>query len=320
MKMRFTPQQSTARLLARTLTLQEFYSLHSDFMRDKTLEGLASRTISDHKKHMNYFQSYACGEYQPHDKIDKNMLRNYVHYMIDDKHLKPCTINLRLRTLKCYLNWLFANGHIKDNIAPCLTLVKVPQDTIQPLTKAEIRKMLDSCNLKTYSGFRDFVIMLVILDTGIRINELCETKLGDIDTTNKLLRVRAEVSKTRIERPLPLSKQTASLLSQLVDIAKENSCEYVFNSHNGIKVTTEYIIRNFQRLGERIKLETRCTPHVWRHTFAVEAVKKGMDIFTLQRILGHANIQTTRQYVQLQTADIQKKHNEINVLGSILHH
>ncbi len=57
--------------------------------------------------------------------------------------------------------------------------------------------------------------MLVILDTGIRINELCETKLGDIVTKNRLLRVRAEVLKTRIERPLPLSKQTASLLSQL---------------------------------------------------------------------------------------------------------
>lgn len=318
MKIKFTPPKSTARLLVRTLTLQEFYSLHDDFIRDKTLERLASRTISDHKKHMQYFQTYACGEYQPHDRIEKNMFKNYIHYMIDDKHLKPCTINLRLRTLKCYLNWLFANGHIKENIAPYLALVRVPQDTIQPLTKSEIRKMLDSCNLKTYSGFRDYIIMLVILDTGIRINELCETKLGDIDTKNMLLRVRAEVSKTRIERPLPLSKQTSSLLSQLIDIAKENSCEYVFNSQNGIKVTTEYIIRNLQRLGERTKLGKRCTPHVWRHTFAVEAVKRGMDIFTLQRILGHTNIQTTRQYIQLQTADIQKKHADINLLNHLL--
>ncbi len=89
MKMRFTPQQFTARLLARTLTLQEFCSLHSDFINDKILEGLASRTISDHKKHMNYLQTYACGEYQQHDKIDKNMFRNYIHYMINDKYLKP---------------------------------------------------------------------------------------------------------------------------------------------------------------------------------------------------------------------------------------
>jgi|GEM_PF-4246790 len=72
MKMRFTPPKNTTRLFVRTLTLQEFYSLHDYFIRDKTLEGLASRTISDHKKHMKYFQTYACGEYQPHDKVDKN--------------------------------------------------------------------------------------------------------------------------------------------------------------------------------------------------------------------------------------------------------
>lgn len=318
MKIKFYPQEADQRFVNHTISVNEFFMLHEDFVNDKTLEGLASRTISDHLKHMEYLKNYLIKEYQLNDKLEKGMLKGYVYFMMNDRQLKPCTINIRLRTLKCYLNWLYTNDHIRENLALTFSLVKVAQDTIQPLNKTEIRKMLDSCNMKTYAGFRDATIMLTILDTGIRINELCETMIDDIDIKNKLLRVRAEVSKTRVERLLPLSQQTLSLLKQLVDIAKDNSCQYVFNSNNGIKVTTEYIIRNFQRHGEKTKLGKRCTPHVWRHTFAVEAVRKGMDVFTLQRILGHTNIQTTRQYVQLQTEDLQRKHTQANILKSFI--
>ncbi|TYQ18298.1 UNVERIFIED_CONTAM: integrase/recombinase XerD [Acetivibrio alkalicellulosi] len=318
MRMQFKPQLQTVRQIRRTISLQEFFTLHEDFLKDKTLEGLAPRTLNDHKRHMEYFKSYTTVNIENQSIVDRQMLKNYIYFMLHEKQFKPCTINLRLRTLKCYLAWLHNNGHLKENFAVGITLVKVPQDTIQPLNRNEIKKMLNSCDTNTYSGFRDFVIMLTILDTGIRINELCETRIEDVDTKNRLLRVRAEVSKTRIERVLPLSKQTSSLFKQLIDIANDNSCEYVFNSNNGVKINTDYIIRNFQRHGKRANVEKRCTPHVWRHTFAVEAVKKGMDVFTLQRILGHSNIQTTRQYVQMQTSDIQQKHSEAGILERFL--
>lgn len=312
------PIITTARKTDRTLNLNDFFKLHEDFLKDKTLEGLAPRTMKDHVNTMKYFTEYATVNFNRTSEIDKNLFKNYIFYMLQEKHYKPCTINVRLRTMKTFLGWLHTNKHTPENLSLNISLVKVPKDTIQPLNKAEIRKMLDACNTNTYSGFRDYAAMLVILDTGIRINELCETFISDVDTKNRLLKVRAEISKTRVERVLPLSKTTVHILEQLKDIAEDNKCQYLLNSSNGVKSEKDYIIRNFQRYGEKVGIEKRSTPHVFRHTMAVEAVKKGMDVFSLQRILGHNNLSTTRQYIQLQTEDLQRKHAETGVLDSLL--
>lgn len=107
-------------------------------------------------------------------------------------------------------------------------------------------------------------------------------------------------------------------LERLVNVAENNNELYLFNSSYGGRMETLSVIKNFSKYGKRAGIDHRCTPHIFRHTMAVNSVKAGMDIFTLQKLLGHNNITTTRQYIQLDTEDLISSHSKANVISRFL--
>ncbi|WP_291578750.1 tyrosine-type recombinase/integrase [Clostridium sp. UBA6640] len=296
------------------ISMHNFIELHEAFIADKELEGLAERTLDDYTINLNYFRNYVEENIQSdlnRVAVDVNIFKNYIYFMLQEKEYSPFTINIRLRTLKCYLRWLHQNNYINENINIKLKLVKTPQDTIKPLTDVEVKKLLNACDLSTYAGFRDFSAMLLILDCGIRVGEMVQLKINDVDLKQGLINVRAEVSKTRVSRQLPISPKTCKLLKELVNCAIENKSDFLFQSTYGGQIKKQNLILSFRRLGEKVGLKKRCTPYIFRHTFATNAVKAGiMELFTLQRIMGHSSLATTRKYIQLETEDLKKKHRK----------
>lgn len=240
--------------------------------------------------------------------------------MADEKGLKRCTINIRLRTLKCYLKWLFDEGHIDFNYSIKLKLLRVPEDTIKPLTDVDVKKMLNTPDKGIYSGFRDFTLMVLMLDCGIRVGEAANIKINDLDLKVGLINVRAEHAKTRVYRQLPISSKTCKLLHELAKIATDNNCDYIFQSSYGGKVNNANIIANFEKYGKKAEVVVRCTPHVWRHAFSTNFVRSenGGDIFTLQKILGHSTLMMCRKYVQLDNSDLILKHKKVGLVDKYL--
>lgn len=296
-------------------TVKNFVDKQNDFMTVKRIEGIADRTMEDYVKFFKYINDWIKVEITDIENrgIEKSVFLGYIGYMV--QKYKPCTVNLRLRVIKCYLRWLYSEKFIQEDIAEKLKLVKVPKDTILPLSPSEVRKLFRKLDLSIYPEYRDFVAMVIMLETGIRVNELCNLRVKDIYLKDKLIVVRAEVAKTREKRMLPISGKTLKYIQKLLSIAEKNGELYLFNSAYGGKMETLSMIRGFTKYGKRVGITHRCTPHVFRHTFAVEAVKSGMDIFTLMKLMGHANISTTRQYIQLSTDDLVKSHSKANILG-----
>lgn len=292
-----------------------------EFMLAKKLEGLAERTLTDYTNHFQYINNWISQEFDDptvtSDRyIEKPLFMGYLGYMIS--YYKPSTVNIRLRTLRCYLKWLYSEGLTKEDISTKLKLVKVPKDTIQPLSPQEVKKIIKVLDLSNYADYRDFCIMLVMLETGIRVNEATNIMLSDVNKKLRLLTVRSETAKTREERQLPISAKTMKYLERLIQIAKTNGELYLFNSTLGGGVATMSVIKNFDKYGKRAGIEKRCTPHIFRHTMAVNSVKAGMDIFTLQKLLGHSDITTTRQYIQLNTDDLINSHSKVNVISRFI--
>ncbi|MBN2899159.1 MAG: site-specific integrase [Clostridia bacterium] len=190
---------------------------------------------------------------------------------------------------------------------------------MHPLSKKNVKLLLDTISNTTYARVRDYTIAITILDCGIRIGELLQTKIDDINFKEHYLIVRGSVSKTRTERILPLSNHTLKFLEQLCDISIGENRDEVFLSTTGLCAVPEQTIQlNFRRYKLDAGITVKCTPYVLRHTFATEMVKKGMDIFTLQKIMGHTNITTTRQYVQIDDTTMMKKHRESSPLDAYL--
>lgn len=302
-----------------SLSVLDFVKLHDTFVNQKRLEGLAPRTLSDYVTHMNYLKRWLETEQRlvGNRWLEKALFNEYSAQMILN-NFAPNTINIRLRTLKTYLNWLRSESYLVEDLASKIKYLRVPKDTIKPLSSIEIKRVLKAVDTSSYAGFRDYCLMILILDNGIRINEAVNIKVDDVDIKRKVLVVRGATAKTRNERFLPISKKTAGLLEQLIQIAKDNSEEYLFLSSLGGRLDTLIAIKNFRKYAKKAGLNKRCTPHIWRHTFAVNAVKAKMDVFTLQRILGHASLSTTRLYVQLDDEFITAKHSEAGVLNRFL--
>ncbi|WP_176461563.1 tyrosine-type recombinase/integrase [Anaeromicrobium sediminis] len=300
------------------ITIKEFIELHNEFIRDKMLENLSQKTIKDHKylftfltrwiEQSNWSDTNQC--------VQKSLFMDYKEYMLYEKNYAPCTVNIRLRPLKAYINWLLKNQYIKNNFNNHIKLVKVADDRIMPLSKIEVKKLIEVIGNYTYARFRDLTITITILDCGIRIGELLQTTINDVNFAKGFIIVRAKVSKTRTERILPVSKRTLNHLEQLKEIAIEQNQIHLFLSTTGKKAIAEGdIFTNFRKYKVYANINKKCTPYVLKHTFATQMVKKGVDIFTLQRLMGHNNITTTRQYVYLDNDDILEKHRQSDILN-----
>jgi integrase/recombinase XerD len=316
----FRPSISINSVGETDMLVEEFLSLHERFIGFKALEGLASRTIAEHRITMAYFKKYLMIDKQSivnrYANID--IFRGYLSYMMLEKKYKPCTVNIRLRTLKCYLKWLYSEKLIAEDYTKKLKLVKVPEDTIKPLSDTDLKEILKVADKDTYSGYRDFTMMVLMIDCGIRVGEASQLKINDVDIKTGIINIKAENAKTRVFRQVPISKKTCKLMYELMKIAEKDGCEYIFQSTYGGQIQKQNIILSFARLGKKAGLKVRCTPHVFRHTFATNFVKESGDIFTLQRILGHSTLAMCRKYIQLNCTDLINKHKQVGLVDKYL--
>ncbi len=306
--------------LSKSITIDEFFDLFDKFYQLKSMEGLADRSLKNHALHMKYFEEFIC-HLHPTDTVccfDIEVCRMYVNYMLDEKQLSNVTVNIRLRTLKTFLKWLYIEGYLDNDISTRIKLLKEPKDVIKPLSDKNVLKMLKAPDMTSYDGFRDYALMLLMLDCGVRVNEAVNIKVADVDLKSGLIVIRGKIAKARTARYLPKSLETAKYIKSLINVANKNRCEYVFQSVYGGKISSERISRNFTGYGKKMGVKERCTPHVFRHTFATNFVRAGGDVFTLQKILGHSTLATSRRYIQLNTDDLRKKHSKANLLNRYL--
>lgn len=301
-------------------TFDDFFNAFETFIQLKTLEGLAPRSLHDYKSHMKYFKEFIEKEQRTTSIrcVEIDRFRGYIYHMVQEKQYKPCTVNIRLRTLRAYLKWLYTESYLNEDLSRRIKLVKEPIDTIQPLDDTTIRKLIKQPSKNTYVGLRDFTIMIVMLDCGIRVGELVNLKVDDVDLKGRYINIRSEIAKSRTFRQVPISTKTVKVLKELISIIEDSDTSYLFPSAYGNKMDSDQVIHNFSRYGKQVGIKQRCTPHVFRHTFAVNFIKFGGDAFTLQRILGHSTLEMTRRYIQLTSNDLVRKHKEVSPLDKFL--
>lgn len=209
--------------ISKGLTIQQFIDLHPHFVREKVLENLSETTINDHKYLFTFLTRWIeeSNWSDTNQYVTKSLFLDYKEYMLFEKEYAPCTVNMRLRPLKAYINWLYRNKHIETNYNHYIKIVKVSDDRVHPLSKTEVQKLLNAIGGEAYARYRVLIICFTILDTGIRIRELLQITYNDVNFKEGYIIVQASGSKTRSERILHVSKPTLDYLKELKDIAIE---------------------------------------------------------------------------------------------------
>src|SRR5690606_28213968 len=157
---------------------------------------------------------------------------------------------------------------------------------------------------------RDKVAMSLILDTGMRVNEVFSLEVSEIDFKTRSITLPASKNKNRKPRIIPLSNAVLKLLLELITENKVHfDSKYVFLSNFGEQYNPNSFRSRLRMYKDLSGIKKRVSPHALRHQFCHDYIMNGGDIFTLQRIVGHADIQTTRKYIQMTGVDIQSQHS-----------
>lgn len=238
--------------------------------------------------------------------VSYEILRKYLEYLYNNKYSNK-TICRHISSIKSYYKFLVNKEYLKDNPSELLNSPKMEFRLPNYLNIIDLEKILSIPNRETKIGKRDILILEMFYSTGVRLSELVNIKISDIDRSNRQIKVLGKGSKERI---VFFSIKCLEYLDDYLNnsrifLLKENN-DYLFLNNKGKKLSTsgvEYIIRQILLKSD---LHIHLTPHTLRHTFATHMLDEGADLMTVKELLGHENISTTGIYTHVSNEHLRK--------------
>lgn len=278
---------------------------------DKVTENIIRRYIAELQERGKY-TFYA---------NDKQKAINYPERRRDyRKPISTATINNYIRNLRVFFNWLERNYVIKHNPMKRVRQLKANREPKVYLTDDELRKLLSKFDRSYFSEHRDYMMTLLMLDSGMRLGECSTLLITDIDLPRKRINLRGEETKGRRDRTVFFSPKTEKALRswlQFKDRYVESDYLFPVKEHGG-SIGVGNFEGNFRKYIERAGLNEQYTPHCLRNNFAKRCLMNGMDIYTLSKILGHSSVTVTEQaYLDINDDDMSKRYQHYSPLNGV---
>ncbi|NLL37046.1 MAG: tyrosine-type recombinase/integrase [Fretibacterium sp.] len=277
------------------------------FLTFRRAEGLAERTLKDYHAHLAAFSKRI-----PEGTEDYRAAA--LSYLSDD--INPNTYNIRFKYIKKFFDWsieegLFSCAHPLTGLKKRRPVGRIVH--IEPDTLAELLRLP---NKRTFTGLRDYALILFSLDCGARPGESLKLRVEDFDLAGLLVTIPAPVAKTRQARTIPITIQTGLAVQALMAAHHPAWKDApVFCSESG----TEYLPNSWgHRLrGYSARLGKTITPYYLRHAAALGMLRRGMNVFALRDMMGHSDLTTTQKYLALTLDDLRKAHAESSLVNEV---
>ena len=290
-----------------------FISIYGKFAQ---AENKSDRTIEAMTGAARKFDSFLGGNVDPQD-ITAGDLRRYIlglqerckwsgHPTIKQDHgkLSPNTIAHYVRHIKSFWSWMLLEGFIEHNP---LAKVKTPKETfkvVNPQTSSEVTQLIKVIPRDTHKGYRDRSIILALYGTLLRISELLDLIVTNINFTSGQIIV---LGKGGRERSVFMSPRVFKALFKYYSKWRPKVIsQYFFVHDDGRKLTRFYFEHRMQVYMLKANLSNPCTPHILRYSSAIGTLRNGCDPYNLQQILGHSTMEMTRRYLKLANTDIER--------------
>jgi site-specific recombinase XerD len=262
-------------------------------------------TIKNYLCDLKYFEKWFFQK--NNQKLTPNVitptdLRDYKHYLSEILCQKPKTVNRKLSSLKSFLNWAVGEELICDHHIPHIPK-QIPEEKIGPqwLDRNEqhalIRKVEQSNNK------RDITIIQLLLNTGLRVSELCSLMWSDIKITSRKGSLIVRSGKGGKRREIPLNKDAREVLKDLGYSQNKGKKEAVFMGQRG-PMTPRGVESMFRKYVAHTELD-QVTPHKLRHTFCKNLIDAGVSLEKVAMLAGHENLETTRRYCSPSEHDLK---------------
>ncbi|GAB4237341.1 MAG: tyrosine recombinase XerC [Chlamydiales bacterium] len=238
------------------------------------------------------------------EEIHKQDIQGYVAHLHGNKHRK--TIVRRLATLRSFFHYCLSQGVIETNPADSIPNPKYEKKLPHSLSYDQVMRLLAQPDISCYLGFRDRTIMELLYSSGLRVSELVGINRIDFNPSQLIIKIRG---KGKRERITPITEQAAQWIQNYIehperhiDIAGhkgEVDPQAIFLNKWGTRLTTRSLDRNFKNYLISSGLAGDITPHTIRHTIATHWLENGMDLKSIQLLLGHKSLETTTIYTHV---------------------
>lgn len=248
--------------------------------------------------------------------IDRLTIRHFISKMALEKQNKR-TMGRRLSSLRSFFRYALNEKIITVNPMEDIEGPKLDKKVPHTLTYAQVQHIFELPDISTLLGYRDRVIMELFYSSGLRVSELVALNRSDVDAENLLIRLQG---KGRKERVIPITRNAAQWITTYLQYPErylevnghlpQKDGEAIFLNKLGTRLTSRSVDRTFDEYIRASGLAGKATPHTIRHTIATHWLENGMNLKTIQELLGHSSLATTTIYTQVSTQQKKKVFDE----------
>ena len=271
------------------------------FLAAKRIDGCRPKTIKGYRERLKMFMTQCS---KPVQAITTDDLREYLAYLVDERHLMDNSVQAHINTLRSFFSWLVDEDNIRKSPMRKIKSLKIDKlRSRHPLTAEQLELVRDGCK-----GYKEKALVEFLVSSGCRVSEVAGLRVDDIDWRDRKCKV---IGKGNKERTVYFSVR-AKLMLQLY-IAERRGGEALFASSRAPyePLSDRGIEKIISKLGKRIGMERPLYPHLMRHTFASHALSAGMDLTVIQHLLGHTDPKTTLIYAEINPIRVQYEYNRV---------
>ena len=278
-----------------------------DYINYLSLERqLSPNTIDGYKRDLEDFYKFVNKSYRV---IFKEDIIKYIEYL--NKKVGPKTINRHIVSIKNYFKYLERNDYIKNNPMNDITGLKTPKKMPRVLSVEDIDKLLD-IELKDAYDYRNKAMLELMYSSGLRVSELLDLTINNIDFNMNLVRIFGKGSKERI---VPISDIATKYLDEYINLyrntlVKNKITDILFLNSRGNRLSRQGFFKILKQIALEKGINKEISPHVLRHSFATHLLNNGADLRSIQTMLGHENIETTQIYTHVSDNYVRKNYDE----------
>ncbi len=243
-------------------------------------------------------------------------LQHLSDYLAHKKQLglSAASIKLVVVALKIFFRWLQIRKRIERDPAEVIPLPHVERYLPETMNELQIERLLDGVPDNGPRALRDRAILELLYASGLRVSELVNARLENLDLDNRVIRVTGKGNKMRL---VPVGTKAREALSAYIDrerpeFVKKKTGSEIFLSSRGTKLTTVRVWQIVKEIAKNAGMEINVYPHLLRHSFATHLLSNGADLRIIQEMLGHADISTTQIYTHVDSNRLKAVHHRFH--------
>ena len=244
------------------------------------------------------------------EHIESNHIKDFLKERNEEE---TTTIAHNLTVIKNFHSYLLKEKIVKDNVSEFIERPKLRKALPKTLSMEDVDTLLD-IPLNTPFDYRNKAMLELLYGCGLRVSELINLEINDIDQTNCLIRILGKGSK---ERDIPVGEYALYYLQEYLkvreDLLKEKPCNKLFLNNHGQGMTRQGFFKNLKQLLKEKGLNPEVSPHTLRHSFATHLINRGADLRSIQEMLGHSDISTTKIYTRVSDEKVIEDYNKYHL-------